>query len=231
MKHLIQIIQSGLLRAFKFPELVTVLISVLPIVEVRGAIPIAFGYGISPFLAFLYAFIGSSLMAPVLLALLLPFVKWLARTKAFKRLGQTLYEKFEQKSQAIVKSEKDAPQEGLEESEADAKAAKKLQAKKFWGVFAFVAIPLPLTGVWTGSAVAAVTRLKYPLSLAAVLLGNLVAGALFTLLCLLFGDKVWIVTLVIGILAVAVVIALILKVILHKPKGESEPKESHKENE
>ena len=226
MQHLIQIIQNGLLRAFKLPELVTVLISVLPIVEARGAIPIAFGYGIHPFFAFLYAFIGSSLTAPILIALLLPFVKWLARTKLFKRIGQTIYEKFEQKSQSIVKTE-DAPAQG----EADAIAAKKLQAKKFWGVFAFVAIPLPLTGVWTGSAVAAITRLKYPLSVAAVVLGNLVASGLMTLLCLLCGDKVWVVTLVIGILAIAVVLTLIIKIILHKPKTEEKPSPEQDEKE
>ena len=224
MQHLIQVIQNGLLRAFKLPELVTVLISVLPIVEARGAIPIAFGYNISPFFAFLYAFIGSSLMAPILIAVLLPFVKWLAKTKLFKKIGQTIYEKFEQKSQAIVKAE-----DGEAEQAAGSADDKKLQAKKFWGVFAFVAIPLPLTGVWTGSAVAAITRLKYPLALAAVVLGNLVASGIMTLLCLLFGDKVWIVTLAIGILAVAVVLTLIIKIILHKPKTEQTPKEGQEE--
>ncbi|MDE7394735.1 MAG: small multi-drug export protein [Clostridiales bacterium] len=221
MTHLTQIIQNGLLRVFKFPELVTVLISVLPIVEARGAIPIAFGYGISPFFAFLYAFIGSSLMAPILIALLLPFVKWLSRTRLFKRIGQTIYEKFEQKSQSIVKSDTATETNTTDGSEADTTVNKRLQAKKFWGVFAFVAIPLPLTGVWTGSAVAAITRLKYPLALAAVVLGNMVASAIITLLCFFFEKWIDYIILAIGVIAIAVVITLIIKIILHKPKNEN----------
>lgn len=174
MAHLTQIIQDGLLHAFKFPELVTVLISILPIVEARGAIPIAFGYGISPFFAFLYAFLGSALMAPILIAVLLPFVKWLSRTRLFRKIGQTIYDKFEQKSKAITDAQEPQTDDAQKKSEPDELspeekvAQKKSERKKFWGVFAFVAVPLPLTGVWTGSAVAAITRLKYPLALAAV---------------------------------------------------------------
>ena len=54
-------ITQTLLRIFKSEELVTVLISILPIVEARGAIPVAINAGITPLLAGLYAFIGSSL--------------------------------------------------------------------------------------------------------------------------------------------------------------------------
>ena len=96
--NIAQTVTDALIKVFKFPELVTVLISILPIIEARGAIPIAYSYGIKPPFAFLYAFIGSSLTAPVLIAVLLPFVKWLSRTKIFKKLGQALYAKFEKKS-------------------------------------------------------------------------------------------------------------------------------------
>ncbi len=85
------VITQALLKVFRLPELVTIFISVLPIVEARGAIPIAFGYGIKPPFALLYAFIGSSLMAPILIAVLLPFVKWLSRTKIFRKVGQVIY--------------------------------------------------------------------------------------------------------------------------------------------
>lgn len=256
-----QIVTDALIKVFHFPELVTVLISVLPIVEARGAIPIAFGYGIRPPLALLYAFIGSSLMAPLLIAVLLPFVRWLSRTKLFRKVGQTLYDKFEKKSQTILK-DADAANISTVESTPNhvistvategSEAEKSLSAeksesldcaradriaenaspawpparkkrlspdmRKMLGVFAFVAIPLPLTGVWTGSAVAACTKLPYPKALLAVVAGNLVATSLITLLCVLLPAKVIdYVILAVGLIAIAVVIALIVKIILHKP--------------
>lgn len=246
--NLTEIITQALLKAFRFPELVTVLISVLPIVEARGAIPVAFSYGISPPLALLYAFLGSSLMAPVLIAVLLPFVKWLSKTKLFRKVGQTLYEKFEKKSQSILKEEtpataaeisRQARNDGIaarndkEPAQDDAQSAarKKSDLRKMLGVFAFVAVPLPLTGVWTGSAVAALTQLSYPKALLSVVAGNLVATCLITLLCMLLPQKVIdYVILVIGIIAVIVVAVLIVKIALHKSPEEKESKKQDEEN-
>ena len=225
LNELIEIITQAMLKAFRFPELVTVLISILPIVEARGAIPIAFGYGIKPPLALLYAFFGSSLMAPILIAALLPFVKWLSRTKLFKKVGQTIYEKFEKSSQSILKDEK------VSEDGEQSGAKKKSDFKKMLGVFAFVAIPLPLTGVWTGSAVAALTRLPYPKALLSVVAGNLVATSILTLLCFFFSSVINYIILAIGIIAIAVVIALIVKIILHKPAQTEKKCEEKEQND
>ncbi|MCI8595429.1 MAG: small multi-drug export protein [Clostridia bacterium] len=224
MNEIIQIITQAMLKVFRFPELVTVFISILPIVEARGAIPIAFGYGIKPPFALLYAFLGSSLMAPVLIAALLPFVKWLSRTKLFKKVGQTIYEKFEKKSQNILKDDSLPSPDGEQ-------IKKKSDFRKMLGVFAFVAIPLPLTGVWTGSAVAALTKLPYPKALVSVVAGNLVATSIITLLCFFFSAVIDYIILAIGIIAIAVVIALIIKIILHKPRQtEQETETEKKEN-
>ena len=238
-----QIIQDALLKVFKFEELVTVIISILPIVEARGAIPIAFGYGIKPPLAGLYAFIGSSLMAPILIAVLLPFVKWLAKTKMFRKVGQTLYEKFEKKSQGILKDEAAPSSTNDSGNNSDGetaiadsslqtengKSAKK-DFKKMLGVFAFVAIPLPLTGVWTGSAVAAFTRLPYLKALISVIAGNLVASSIITLLCFFFQSVIDWIILAIGIIAIVVVLVLIIKIILHKPAAQDSADANKKEN-
>lgn len=204
-------ITEALLNIFKSKELVTVLISVLPIVEARGAVPVAFNMGIRPPWALLYAFIGSSLMAPILIALLLPFVRWLARTKIFRKVGQTLYEKFEKKSQSITDVSASADGE---------QPLPKSDFKKMLGVFAFVAVPLPLTGVWTGSAVAAVVKLPYPKALLSVVAGNLVATSIITLLCYFFSSVIDWIILAIGIVAIAVAVALLIRIILHKPKEE-----------
>lgn len=219
--NLTQTITDALLKVFRYPELVTVLISILPIVEARGAIPIAFRYGIKPPLALLYAFVGSSLMAPILIAVLLPFVRYLSKTKLFRKVGQTLYEKFEKKSQNILKEETDGTNGAGQTDATDGATARKKDFRKMLGVFAFVAIPLPLTGVWTGSAVAALTRLPYPKALASVVAGNLVATSILTLLCAFLPAKVIdYVVLAIGLIAIAVVAVLIVKIILHKSPEE-----------
>lgn len=201
-----EVIGKAMLQVFKLPELVTVFISILPIVEARGAIPMAIGYRIHPLLAFVYAFIGSSLMAPILIAVLLPFVKWLSKTKLFRRVGETLADKFETKSNEILSKE----------DETQSKS--KRDFKKMLGVFAFVAIPVPLTGVWTGSAVAAATKLPYWKALIAVIAGNLVASSVITLLCYFFSEQIDYIIWAIAIIAVIAVIALIVKIIIHKPK-------------
>lgn len=64
------------------------------------------------------------------------------------------------------------------------------ERKKIAGVFAFVAVPLPMTGVWTGSAVACIAGLNYRKALFAVTAGNFVASLIVTLLTFFFKDYV-----------------------------------------
>lgn len=229
----IEHIKNGLLYVFRLPELVTVFISVLPIVEVRGAIPVATGMGIPPVLGGLYAFIGSSAIVPILLLVLLPFINWLGKTRLFRKAAAVIYEKFEKKSRGLTSGDtaQTAAEQTDEERAAAALAQKKRERKKMWGVFAFVAIPLPLTGVWTGCAVAAIAKLRYPKAVLAVIAGNLVASTIITLLCaLLPAAAINYVILAIGILAIAVVVTLIVKIILHKPAPATEGK-TDKQNE
>lgn len=189
-------------------ELVVTFIAILPIVEARMAIPIAFGYKLGVFQSWLFSFIGSSLMAPLLLLILIPLIKWLSNTRVFRKLGQTLYDKFESKAKTVK----------TDESETN---AKKREFKKALGVFVFVAIPLPLTGVWTGSAVASILKLRYPAALAAVVAGNAVASGIILLLCVFFAEYVNIIILALAVIALIVVIVLIVKVILHKSPDET----------
>ena len=205
--QIIQTVLKWLESVFVSRELVVTLIAVLPIVEARMAIPIAFGYNLGVFKSWLFSFVGSSLMAPLLLLVLIPLVKWLSKTKVFRKLGQTLYDKFESKAKSVK----------TDENESN---AKKSELKKALGVFAFVAIPLPLTGVWTGSAVASILKLRYPVALAAVVAGNAVASGIILLLCVFFKDYVNWIILALAIIAVIVVIVLIVKVILHKSPAE-----------
>ena len=218
MSEFIEMIRNGMLAVFKFEEIVTVLISILPIVEARGAIPIGIGYGIHPALSWLYSFLGSSAIVPLLLLLLIPFINLLRKTKLFKRIGDVIYEKFEKKSASV--------DGGNAETEETEESKKKSERKKFWGVLLFVAVPAPLTGVWTGSAIAAITKLPFHKAVAAVIGGNLIASGIITLLCVLFKNYVDLITLIIGVIAILVVVALIVKIILHKPKTDEKKEET-----
>ena len=129
--------------------------------------------------------------------MLIPFVKWLAKTRLFKKVGSALYDKFEKKSESVEKNGSDL--------------------KKMLGVFTFVAVPLPLTGVWTGSAVASILKIGFVKSLIGVIAGNAVACGIITLITYLFKDYVTWITLAFFIIAVLVVLFLIIKLIIYKP--------------
>lgn len=212
---LIQIIQDGLLKVFGNPRVVVLLVSILPIVEARLAIPIAISYGLDGFESWFWSFLGSSAIVPILLLVLIPFIRWLSKTRFFKKIGSFLYEKFEKKAAGVA----DAPNE------------KKKDFKKMLGVFIFVAIPMPLTGVWTGSAVASIVKLSYPKALVSVLAGNLVASGIIAMLSIFLSDYINYIILAISLLAVAVVIALIVKIILHKPTAATVSAETDEKND
>ena len=78
-------------------------------------------------------------------------------------------------------------------------------------------------------AYASVTVLKYPKALAAVVAGNLVAIKIITLLCWFFSDYIDWIILAIGIIAVIVVAALIIKIILHKSPEQSAETDQNEE--
>ena len=211
--RLIESILDFLIKVFVYPQIVTVLIAALPIVEARLAMPIGLGLKLDYFQSWLFAFIGSSMLAPLLLLVLIPFIKWLSKTRIFRKIGTALYDKFEKKSKSVKVDE---------ESGQDKEATKKTERKKMLGVFLFVAIPLPLTGVWTGCAVASLLKMKYRNALASVVAGNLVASLIILLLCRFFEPYInWIIT-ALGIIAIIIVVLLIIKIILHKPQAQAE---------
>lgn len=224
LNSIINAISQFLLDIFGSPEIVTVLISMVPIVEARLAIPMAISYGIEPFFAWLLGFLGSAVIVPILLLILLPILNFLRNTKTFKKIGDVVYERFEKRSNKVYSnSQQDENElENCANNDSDNKAAQKSSlsrdTKIMIGVFLFVAVPMPLTGVWTGSAIAAICGLKYYKAVIAVIAGNLVASVIITLLSVFFAAYINTIIMVIGLIAIAVVISLIIKIIFSKPK-------------
>lgn len=194
--------------------LTVMLLAMIPIAEARVAIPFGITIGLHPAEALGYAFLGSSLLAPILLLALIPLINALSKTKFFSKIGKFLYDKFEKKSRSLANS---ANEKNVDVGKNKKFSITKSDLKKMGGTAAFVAIPLPLTGVWTGSAVASIVKVGFVKGLIGVIVGNAAACGIITLVSFLFaGYEFWI-TLGFAAIAVIVLAVLIIKLIVFKP--------------
>lgn len=137
-------------------ELIVLLTAALPIVELRGAIPLGATMGLPMFHSLGISLVGSMVPVPILLFAIRPGFNWLKKKKTFR----DFIHRFTAKT--LTKSG-------------------KIQRYGFWGLIIFVAIPLPGTGVWSGAIAAALLNMRLKAAFAAILLGNLVAGTLITM--------------------------------------------------
>ena len=91
-------------------------------------------------------------------------------------------------------------------------------------LFIFVAIPFPVTGVWTGTAIAVFVGLKFKDAFLPLVLGNLIAGTLITLLTLIFKDYVDLIILILFAIAIIMLIIFIYKIVKAKPDNTNQTK-------
>lgn len=138
-------------------EFTVLLTAALPIIELRGAIPVGVSLGLSPIHSAIISFIGSMIPVPFILFTIRPIFNWMKTTKTFEKLVHRLVKKSMSKSDKIVKY-------------------------GFWGLLIFVAIPLPGTGVWSGSLAASLLDMRFKLAFPAILIGNFIAAVIITLL-------------------------------------------------
>lgn len=164
--------------------LATAVMSVIPLIELKGGIVFARGTGLDFFLSFALAYLGSTLAFFLVFFLLKPILNLLKRIKAFKGFADSVEAYFKGKAVDAVKKK----QNETADETASAKTERRI---KFWAVFVFVAIPLPMTGVWTGTAISVFLDMNFKDALIAVAGGNAVAGLIISLLaqlCLTIGN-------------------------------------------
>lgn len=142
------------------PWLVVIFISAIPVIELRGSIPVAIGlYGIDPVLAFILAVIGNMLPVTIIFYFLDPVSKFLSKhSKIFSRFFDWLFNRVEKQGNERIEKYKDL------------------------ALMTFVAIPLPLTGAWTGTAAALVLKYPFKNAFLSILAGVIVAGMIVTIL-------------------------------------------------
>lgn len=150
--------------------LATILMALVPMIELKGAIVFARGVGFGFFEALGLSFLGSTVVFIPIFFLLIPILNLLKKIKFVNKFAEKIEEYFNGKAQDALKK---------------AKNGKKHRTESFYkmlGVFIFVAIPLPLTGVWTGTAIAVFLNMKFKDVVLPVMIGNLVAGLIISVL-------------------------------------------------
>ena len=166
---------SGLPR-----ELYVFVISLLPIVELRGAIPVGAAIGLPFYVNYPVAVLGNLLPVPFILAFI-PFVlDFMVKHGIFPKLVNWIRAKAEKhKGKIIVNAECRMQNDECEQT--DKKSRARLSGPVFLALMLFVAIPLPGTGAWTGSLVASLFGLPKRSSFLAVTLGVLISGVIMCL--------------------------------------------------
>lgn len=129
----------------------TLAISMVPVIELRGAIPIAVANGLELTTAILVSFIGNLIPVPFIIIFIRKIFAFMRKlSPKLDSLVKKLEDRAEKKSDVVLKY-------------------------AFWGLFILVAIPLPGTGAWTGALVAAMLNMRLKSAFPAICLG--VAGA------------------------------------------------------
>ncbi len=137
----------------QYKELWAFLISMLPIVEIRGALPVALASGVNPMLAFPLTIIGNMLPIPFILLFIRPIFNYLKKLPKIHKIVHRLEEKAFAKSDNIRKYD-------------------------MIGLILFVGIPLPGTGAWTGALIAALLDMRLKRAIPAIFLGVVVASVI-----------------------------------------------------
>lgn len=178
--------------------LVVFFISMVPIVELRGAIPIAESLGLNIFIYYPIAIIGNMIPVPFIYLFARKILEWGKDKKFIGKFFTWCLEKGEKGGNKLKES---AGKRGI-----------------FWALLIFVGIPLPGTGAWTGTLAASFLDLDFKTSVTAITLGVLLAGLIMS-----FGSKI-VSTLgwagLIGIIIVIITIVFITTFINKKRKNK-----------
>lgn len=151
---------NWILNAFSFiteaqfgKEILIFLISMTPILELRGGLIAAALLNMNPWSSLIICIIGNVIPIPIILFFLTPVFRFMKKTKLLAPIVNKLENKALKKKDAVDKY-------------------------KYWALCTFVAIPLPGTGAWTGGLIASVLEMDKKKSFISIFLGVLIAAAI-----------------------------------------------------
>jgi len=140
-------------------EVAVVVLAALPVSELRGSIPLGLAMNFTPLKTYLLSFVGNMLPVVPLLFFLQPISEKLRHIPVFERFFNWLFERTRKKASLIEKFEA-------------------------FGLILFVAIPLPVTGAWTGCVAATLFKIRFRYAFLAIMLGVIIAGVVVMALSL-----------------------------------------------
>ena len=175
--------------------IIIAIISMVPIVELRGAIPIAEGLGLDIFIYYPIAIVGNMLPVPFIYLFARKVLEWGKDKKFIGKFFTWCLEKGEKGGNKLKET---AGNTGI-----------------FFALLLFVGIPLPGTGAWTGTLAASFLNLDFKTSITAVTLGVLLAGIIMSL-----GSKIVAILGWPGVFAIitVIIIAVVISIIIKKQK-------------
>lgn len=141
--------------SFMPKEVIVFIISMVPILELRGGLVAAKLFGIGMFSAIGICILGNLVPIPFIIFFIKPIFKWMKKTKLLRPMVEKLEKKSMAKSDDIKKYE-------------------------FWGLALFVGIPLPGTGAWTGALIAALIEMDIKKAFASIAVGLVIATIIMT---------------------------------------------------
>lgn len=150
----------GGVTSFAFgKEILVFIISILPILELRGGLIAAALLGLDPIPSYIISIVGNILPVPFILLLMSKILEWMrkSKVKVFNKFAGFLDRKVE-------------------------KNKEKIEKFGYWGIVLFVGIPLPGTGAWTGSMIASALELDKKKTFGAVMIGIFMASIIMMLL-------------------------------------------------
>lgn len=131
----------------------------VPIIELRGAIPLGIAMNLNPFYVYCICVIGATLIAIPIVLLFRNIIEYLRHKKYFNKIIKYIDKKIEGR-------------------------AKKLKAVSIIGIIVFVGIPLPTTGSWSAAAIASILKMRLKDSILGIFIGNAIAGTIISMLTL-----------------------------------------------
>lgn len=138
-------------------EVIVFIISMTPILELRGGLIAASAFGIEMWKAIAICVIGNIIPVPFILLLITPIFNWLKRKEMFRPFVEKMENRAMGKKDSIEKYE-------------------------FWGLMLFVGIPLPGTGAWTGALIASMLGMKLKKAFPAIVAGICLATVIMTVI-------------------------------------------------
>ncbi|CEN76782.1 membrane protein [[Clostridium] sordellii] len=134
-------------------------LSMVPIIELRGAIPLGIAMNLNPFYVYCICVIGATLISIPIVVLFRNIIEYLRHKKYFNKIIRLIDRKIEGR-------------------------AKKLKAVSIIGIIVFVGIPLPTTGSWSAAAIASILKMRLRDSILGIFIGNAIAGLIMSVLTL-----------------------------------------------